>query len=265
MMDRERVQEVMGRVDPALIERMDPPKKRRLPRPLRTGLIAACVCLALIGTAVAATTIAGFQNIEHIQNWTIGTPYGPKAYDGIRLSGGVRYIPLEELDQCILDAAANEPGSVALSEATSPEGLSELVGISILGSQLPETMRLKSFHASVHSSDEGPTAIDFYGVYQQESGLEVNMAGTILTELMYDPDVDFWSVLAVEAKDEYEIERYQTPNGAEAVIFYQPENADATKAVLIYNGIEYVFSVTGSSEAETQEMTLKQVLDTIGI
>ena len=41
MVDKERALEALGHIDPELIERMEVQKKRRLPRPLRAGLIAA--------------------------------------------------------------------------------------------------------------------------------------------------------------------------------------------------------------------------------
>lgn len=48
--------ETMNHIDPALVEEIDltPRKKRRMPARPRAGLIAACLCLALVGTAFAA-------------------------------------------------------------------------------------------------------------------------------------------------------------------------------------------------------------------
>ncbi|MDE6839329.1 MAG: hypothetical protein K2P49_00530 [Oscillospiraceae bacterium] len=56
-MKKEQVQDLMNAIPPDLIEEADlqAPAKRRLPRAVRTGLIAACLCLALLGTAFAAT------------------------------------------------------------------------------------------------------------------------------------------------------------------------------------------------------------------
>ncbi len=55
-MKKEQVQDLMNAVPPDLIEEADlqAPAKHRLPRAVRTGLIAACLCLALLGTAFAA-------------------------------------------------------------------------------------------------------------------------------------------------------------------------------------------------------------------
>lgn len=54
-MKNEQVLEWMNAIPPDLIEEADvqAPAKRRLPKIVRAGLIAACLCLALLGTAAA--------------------------------------------------------------------------------------------------------------------------------------------------------------------------------------------------------------------
>lgn len=46
--------EVMNGLDPELIERASETRRTRLTRPVRTALVAACLCVALIGAAMAA-------------------------------------------------------------------------------------------------------------------------------------------------------------------------------------------------------------------
>ena len=55
-MKKEQVLNLMDTVGPDLIEEADiqAPAKRRMPKAIRAGLIAACLCLALLGTAFAA-------------------------------------------------------------------------------------------------------------------------------------------------------------------------------------------------------------------
>lgn len=72
MMERERVQEVLDQLDPALIEELSVPKKRCRAPLWRTGLIAACVCFALAGTALAGSP--GLR--ERLSRWLGGfAPY----------------------------------------------------------------------------------------------------------------------------------------------------------------------------------------------
>lgn len=66
-------------------------------RVLRTALIAACVCLALVGGAFAATYIAGFSAFETYEAGNlIFKNVGRIAYSGYRLSGGMAPIPAQE-------------------------------------------------------------------------------------------------------------------------------------------------------------------------
>lgn len=69
-MKKEQILELMNAVPPDLIEEADilAPAKRRRPGFVRTGLIAACLCLALIGTTFAAVyyfSVQVFSNEEH--------------------------------------------------------------------------------------------------------------------------------------------------------------------------------------------------------
>ena len=65
-MKKEQILDLMNTVPPDLIEEADiqPPAKHRIPKALRAGLIAACLCLALLGTAFAANpeAVAAFIN-----------------------------------------------------------------------------------------------------------------------------------------------------------------------------------------------------------
>ena len=58
-MKKEQVMELMNSLPPELVEEADvqPPARRRLPKGIRSGLVAACLCLALVGTAFAATAV----------------------------------------------------------------------------------------------------------------------------------------------------------------------------------------------------------------
>ena len=84
MVDKERALEALGHIDPELIERMEVQKKRRLPRPLRAGLIAACVCLALVGTVGAV--MVGFDFVGSFSQTGL---WGTDAVSHVRLFPGI--------------------------------------------------------------------------------------------------------------------------------------------------------------------------------
>ena len=61
--------EAVGLVDPALVEQAAGPARRHSARrPLRTGLIAACLCAALLGSAWAANQIGGFRSLKFFED-----------------------------------------------------------------------------------------------------------------------------------------------------------------------------------------------------
>ena len=67
-MKKEDVLNLMTGLPADLIEEadLDAPAKRRLPRLARAGLIAACLCFALLGTAFAANPEAVAQFIDRL-------------------------------------------------------------------------------------------------------------------------------------------------------------------------------------------------------
>lgn len=110
--------EAVGLVDPALVEQAAGPGRRHSARrPLRTGLIAACLCAALLGSAWAANQIGGFQSLKFFEDLLLpaelsddGEALGEAHYDGYTLEGGIDFLALEDLPQEALDMAAEHPG-----------------------------------------------------------------------------------------------------------------------------------------------------------
>ena len=106
--------EAVGLVDPALVEQAAGPARRHSARrPLRTGLIAACLCAALLGSAWAANQIGGFRSLKFFEDLLLpaelsddGEALGEAHYDGYTLEGGIDFLALEDLPQEALDMAA---------------------------------------------------------------------------------------------------------------------------------------------------------------
>ena len=55
---------VLNGLDPALIEQASQSTKRRLPRPVRTVLVAACLCVALLGAAMATEELLKRADVQ---------------------------------------------------------------------------------------------------------------------------------------------------------------------------------------------------------
>ena len=67
-MKKEEALHLMDAIPPGLIEEagLQSPAKRRMPKLIRTVLIAACLCLALLGTAFAANPEAMAALIDRL-------------------------------------------------------------------------------------------------------------------------------------------------------------------------------------------------------
>ena len=67
-MKKEQILNFMNTIPPDLIEEADiqAPARRRIPKPPRAGLIAACLCLVLLGTAFAANPEAVAALIDRL-------------------------------------------------------------------------------------------------------------------------------------------------------------------------------------------------------
>lgn len=120
-MKQEHVLNLMDNIDPALVEEVEltGKKKRRLSAPLRAGLIAACVCLALLGSSIAAE-VMGVRIANFVGS---GEDVGYKV-----LLDGVEAVPVDGLSEDILAASFFEPiDFAAMQEVETALGM-ELSG-----------------------------------------------------------------------------------------------------------------------------------------
>lgn len=110
-MKKEDVLNLMTGLPPDLIEEadFDAPAKRRLPRVARAGLMAACLCLALIGTAAAVNPEAVAQFIDRLTVRIFPNEQAP----GYSVTGGaMTKYPLSAFSPALLAASENRDGPV---------------------------------------------------------------------------------------------------------------------------------------------------------
>lgn len=110
-MKKEDVLNLMTNLPPDLIEEadLDAPAKRRLPKLARTGLIAACLCLALLGTAFAANPESVAQFIDRLTVHIFPDEKAP----GYSVTGGaMTKYPLNAFSPALLAASENRDGPV---------------------------------------------------------------------------------------------------------------------------------------------------------
>lgn len=101
------------------------PIKRRGIRPLRAGLIAAAVCLALVGTAFAVTELADLNMRVY---WT--SPFSNK--DGHSVEFAVDFYPLDSFTQELIAMGASEDLSQQYKYFNTWDEMQEFVGVEVV-------------------------------------------------------------------------------------------------------------------------------------
>ncbi len=111
-MKKEQVLDLMNTIGPDLIEEAgrEAPARRRFPKAVRAGLIAACLCLALLGTAFAAGPEAVAALIERLAIHITSAEQGA----GYTVDGGpmIKY-PLSAFSPDLLSASESRESPAA--------------------------------------------------------------------------------------------------------------------------------------------------------
>ena len=114
-MKKEQILDLMNTIPPDLIEEAgsQSPAKRRIPKALRTGLIAACLCLALLGTAFAANPEAVAALIDRLTVTVTST--GDETGYTVDGSSMTKY-PLSAFSPALLAASEGRDTAVIMLE-----------------------------------------------------------------------------------------------------------------------------------------------------
>lgn len=239
--------EILNHLDPALIEQAEPRAKRALPRAGRIALIAACLCAALVGGAFAATQIAGFHAIELFENLL----HQNKSYDGYSLSGGCRFVPLDELSPQIRELSRQNPASTIELSAHDLREFESLTGSDLPDLSLPEDLSQSLFTAYLTSDSEGPTALACTAEYHSstEDSLRLFVSATVYTERMEDPEFDLSVSYVFPSGYEFSSQRYVTDSGLEVLlthsrrpatdVFFNLFGSDSYYADFTLSGVRY--------------------------
>lgn len=135
-MKKEQAFELMNAIPPDLIEEADfqAPAKRRRPKITRMGLIAACLCLALLGTAAAVNYF--------------GVSLTPGDDGFIYMQGGVAYVPYDHLSEEIRAIIEEAGGRAAVQRVGSWQAAEDLVGIDLMNNPVLDASPARNFHAT---------------------------------------------------------------------------------------------------------------------
>ena len=274
----ERMMEAVGLVDPALVEQAAGPARRHSARrPLRTGLIAACLCAALLGSAWAANQIGGFQSLKFFEDLLLpaelsddGEALGEAHYDGYTLEGGIDFLALEDLPQEALDMAAEHPASTVRLDLTSWEEAEAYFGL-----ELPENAYLQEqlqsgFRAALSSDSEGPTALEWTAEYL-DSGVRLEVWVTAYTQRMELPDHPVSQSHLLPSDTQYTTEEHTAPNGLSAVMttveqgpedpYYDKWGARMFRADFALGGVWYRVDAYDRAEPQRAREALEELLN----
>lgn len=297
-MKKEQALDLMTAIDPGLIEEADlpMPSRRRLPKLVRAGLIAACLCLALAGTAAAAVASgwitvseSTFFPFEHRDG-------GTRSAASVRTSAdGTVYMPLENFSQEALDYANSFLSLPQYRGFDSWDEVEEFLGLEIADNAVLDRAQfythpdidystLPGYHLPGHPTDDSgrgwtternclvgfhgrtdsPDLIDVRATYQmEEAGGSLYLSVYTYMSTQPSPRGEWGNSFGFRDTEEPVTEHYVTPSGLQAVIVtaraLQYDYAFCYASFQL-NGAYFILS-TNHTHAEQMVRTVKEVLD----
>lgn len=269
-MKNEQVLELMNTISPDLIEEADvqSPAKRRMPRIARAGLIAACLCLALLGTAFAANPEAVAQLIDRL---TVHVFPDEKAPSYSVTGGPMTKYPLSAFSPALLAASEGRDGPVVSLTFDTWDEVQAFLGedIPCIWPQEWDTNRFQVL--LFHTESEVLWGVD---VYSADISRQAEIFMDIRTELWTGENAS-GGLSALDGSSITQLPSYSMPSGAiaELVQVTDPETVCQDGAptglrrrqcdgYFMQSGILYVVTAFSPiSPQETTEAQLKTVLD----
>lgn len=248
-MKHEDILNLMTELPPDLIEEADlqAPAKRRLPRLARAGLIAACLCLALIGTA-AAVHYMGVSIVDGDN----GVTY---------LQGGVAYYPYDSLSEQVkaLEGVRKTASGRLIRTVPSWQAAEDFIGVNLMDNPLLDASPATRFGHIYDGVDSqfmvilsGPelSSARIYGCYEIGEA-NILVEANLFTDRHTTPEegwherfqsYDFSQIEGMQVSQD----TYTAPSGLEAQILAitrPDEDGVSYKAACSLNGIPTVISV----------------------
>ena len=228
-MKKEQIFELMNGLPPDLVEEADvrPPAGGRRPRGIRGGLIAACLCLALVGTAFAAAAGAKALFRARLEPHMDGSG----TFDGYTVSGNARTYRLKDFSEAFHEAGKTRDGRVDVEFSTIDEVRA------YLGENIPCAWPEGwdgEFVVSLFHNEEG----QIWGgeVISWDPGGTIDLRMRVLTE-KYHQGRDGEKILGMYGGlgEKKRLDPYEMPNGALAEAYTEagPDGCACTGFFLI--------------------------------
>lgn len=210
-MKKEQALNLMNAIPADLIEEADltPPAKRRLPRGVRGGLVAACLRLALLGTAAAANPEAVAALISRLTVSIHSSPERP----GYSVAGGpMTKYPLSAFSPALLAASEGRDGPVVSLTFDTWDEVRAFLGEDV-PCVWPEEWDTGWFQVLLfHTESEVLWGVDVYSV---DISRQAEVYAEIRTELWTGENAS-GGLGALDGSSITQLPSYSMPNGAVA-------------------------------------------------
>ena len=261
-MKKEQILDLINTIPPDLVEEADVqlPVKRRMPKLARAGLIAACLCLALIGTAAAANyfgvRLVDKNNASYMQ-------------------GGIAYVPYDSLSEELRTIIEEADGKVVTQSAPSWQAAEALIGIDLMNNPVLDAASAHN-HYIISNGVKGCflVASDRYEIRTNgrfELGdVDIGVESHIFTEYRKDVQEDWdetFSSRRFSDNSEVSQDTYTAPSGLTAqILLAHTPRTDFSDSFYCYgsfslNGIPTVVECESNTSMEEARTTLYQILD----
>ncbi len=251
-----------------LLERIREGRPKRRPRPLRTALIAACVCLALVGTAVAAQ-VTGAIPISGFFTWL--SHVDDDAAVGYQVERSGVGASLDDLSDEALAMLEADPNSYVSLSFTSWDEAETFLGLDIYANPMLERAELHRCSVDYSGGDADGIYIladTFYICHLQEGqnshDVSIEVEVEIYQEGMEQHGYRFQYVDGTTFTEE----TYVSPSGLEMTIvhstFADPQRGGpytAHEAYFYVGGAQYRVRAMDQKDPEYGWTALKEVLD----
>lgn len=267
-MKKEQILNLMNTVGPDLIEEADiqAPAKRRLPKAVRTGLIAACLCLALLGTAFATANpeaVANFLNrFTPVQVESIPAEDGGDKY---HVSYTATRFPIDSFSPALLAAGEGRDSDYVQRRFDTWEEAHAFIGEDI-PCFFPESNG-RQFVVDMTYSEDKLVRIEVFRDYASTPWTQLS----ILTEYFFSNSAGFVMIHESAAGDKAQVEilePYSMANGCQAEIAAFIDSADSEAlysvgcmATFVLDGVEYWVDSFGLAKEEA----LAELYDTLDL
>ena len=251
-----------------LLERIQEGRPKRRPRPLRTALIAACVCLALVGTAVAAQVTGAIPISGFFTWWSQADDEVVSGYQVERSGVGASLENLSDEALAMLEADPNSYVSLSFSSWDEAEAF---LGLDIYANPMLERAELHRCSVDYSGGDADGIYIladTFYICHLQEGqnshDVSIGVEVEIYQEGVWQRDYTFQYAEGTDFTEEIHV----TPSGLEMTVvhstFTDPQRGGpytAHEAYFYVGGAQYRVRAMDQEDPEYGWTALKEVLD----